>query len=400
MKEYWFSYRGLLLLVALLIIGTTIIYTEFVAERLVILQKLNSEKLIEKEMASLEHKEKKIYSLMQQISAENDNMPIIQADNNGNFVFEADTPYYYNVPGLQNDLPFDVLDTNMLKAKLKSFQKLNKPIQLDDGKGTIRYFYFGSTKLYRTIAIFPYLVAIFLIFFIFLISLIVSYNYKYRNNLLWVGMAKETAHQLGTPISSMKGWVEVLQEDPEQLLNILPKLKLDIDRLGLVTDRFGKIGITPKLEATNIDQQINTLVHYIQERVSKKINITVVNAISKNVTIDLAQSLFDWTLENLIKNAIDAMEGRPGNIIIQIKNTAKQKKIIIDIIDSGKGIKKKDQAKIFLPGYTSKRRGWGMGLALAKRVIENFHHGKILLLRSELFKGTTIRIILNKRTSV
>jgi signal transduction histidine kinase len=206
-------------------------------------------------------------------------------------------------------------------------------------------------------------------------------------------MAKETAHQLGTPVSSLEGWVEMLKERniDEQIVQELAK---DVDRLRLVSDRFGKIGSTPQLEETDVIRQIKSMVEYIRKRAPGKINFSV-NTYGNDILVArISPPLFDWVIENLLKNALDAMEGK-GSISIDIRE--EKEGVYIDVTDSGKGISTKNISKVFKPGFTTKKRGWGLGLSLSRRIINQYHKGQIFVKHSEPGKGTTFRIILTKQ---
>jgi signal transduction histidine kinase len=203
-------------------------------------------------------------------------------------------------------------------------------------------------------------------------------------------MAKETAHQLGTPISSLEGWVEMLKEQ-DNCLVISAEMEKDVNRLKLISDRFGKIGSSPKLEENEITEQVEKMVAYIKRRSTDKVIFNVEKPEEK-IIANISTPLFDWVIENLLKNALDAINGR-GEIKIKIKQ--RQAHAIIDISDSGKGISKQNISKVFKPGFTTKKRGWGLGLSLAKRIIEQYHKGQLFVKTSEPGKGTTFRIILN-----
>nr|MBA2561755.1 HAMP domain-containing histidine kinase [Chitinophagaceae bacterium] len=211
-------------------------------------------------------------------------------------------------------------------------------------------------------------------------------------NQVWAGMAKETAHQLGTPISSLQGWVEMLKENENNAL-IIAEMEKDIDRLNLISDRFGKIGSAPKLEEKNVVEQIKNMVAYIKRRATDKVSFAIDTAGTEAIAAKISGPLFDWVIENLLKNALDALEGK-GSISIKIKK--EKNNIVIDISDTGKGISKNNMNKVFKPGFTTKKRGWGLGLSLSKRIIEQYHKGELFVKSSELGRGTTFRIILNK----
>jgi signal transduction histidine kinase len=228
--------------------------------------------------------------------------------------------------------------------------------------------------------------------FLFIAYLLFSYARKSEQNQVWVGMAKETAHQLGTPLSSMIAWIELLKLkglDNETVTEI----EKDVQRLETITDRFSKIGSSAKLERLNIVKVVHQAVAYISSRTSQKIRFEVSPPMSKVIEIPLNLHLFEWVIENVCKNAVDAMEGTG---LIGIDITEDTDHIHIDISDTGKGIPKSRFKTIFHPGFTSKSRGWGLGLTLSKRIIENYHNGKIFVKSSSLGKGTTFRIIMKR----
>ena len=228
--------------------------------------------------------------------------------------------------------------------------------------------------------------------FILVTLIAVTTRNKSTQIQVWAGMAKETAHQLGTPLSSLQGWVEMLKE-MEGNETIAQEMSKDVDRLKLVSDRFGKIGSIPQLEEANIIEQVEQMVVYIKRRASEKVNFTVNTDQETEVPAMINPPLFDWVIENLLKNALDAMEGK-GTIAVRIKSETAQ--VLIDITDSGKGIAGKNLRKVFKPGFTTKKRGWGLGLSLSKRIIEQYHRGELFVKASEPGKGTTFRIVLKK----
>jgi signal transduction histidine kinase len=205
-------------------------------------------------------------------------------------------------------------------------------------------------------------------------------------------MAKEAAHQLGTPISSLEGWVEMLKDETPNG-KIIKEIGKDVDRLKLVTDRFGKIGSIPKLDQTPLMPQLEHMVDYIKKRSSDKVQFIIGTSPTPNLTIPMNIPLFDWVIENLLKNALDSMQGK-GQIMLNVSE--EKNSIKIDVSDTGKGIPKKDWQTVFKPGFTTKKRGWGLGLSLSKRIIEQYHKGQIFVKSSDPQKGTCIRIVLNK----
>ena len=214
-----------------------------------------------------------------------------------------------------------------------------------------------------------------------------------EQNRVWVGLAKETAHQLGTPLSSLMAWIEVLRDDPVlKERGIVEELQKDIHKLNIVTERFSSIGSAPILKPENVVLLINNVVTYLRPRVSAKIRMEVFT-LSENIMADVHAPLFEWVIENLCKNAVDAM-GNTGTIAIKILRGS-EGKVFIDVSDTGKGIPRSKIASVFKPGFTTKKRGWGLGLTLAHRIIESYHNGKIFVKNSEENQGTTFRIALN-----
>ncbi len=295
---------------------------------------------------------------------------------------------------------------------MKKFKAENHPleIKLSDNPYIANRYYYGHTTLLDEVRYYP-LVQLFIVaLFIFFILYSITIRNKATKNQLWAGMAKETAHQLGTPVSSLEGWVEMLREsnvDPRTVQEI----QKDVDRLKLVSDRFGKIGSTPVLEERDLIGQIRIMMEYIRKRATGKVQFILQTpegiespgapvvpgpaVTSEQARLDarISGPLFDWVIENLLKNALDAMEGK-GSITIAIADL--EKEILIDVTDTGKGINSRNLQKVFKPGFTTKKRGWGLGLSLSKRIIEQYHKGQLSVRHSELGKGTTFRIVLKK----
>ena len=285
-------------------------------------------------------------------------------------------------------------DKNYLADKLDEFKSLNKPViwknPFDPTQNNLLYY--GESSLLKQIRYFPIVQLVVVALFIIVILIAISTRNKSTQNQVWAGMAKETAHQLGTPISSLEGWVEMLKQT-NTADKIVTEIGKDVERLKLVSDRFGKIGSTPQLEEVNIITQVENMVTYIKRRAPNKVSFSIEKNNQEEVTALINAPLFDWVIENLLKNALDAMDGQ-GAININIKNEAAQ--VLIDVSDTGKGISKKNIANVFKPGFTTKKRGWGLGLSLSKRIIEQYHRGELTVKNSELGKGTTFRILLRK----
>lgn len=290
----------------------------------------------------------------------------------------------------------NIKDVKRYINKLKTrFQEQNQPIplsyKLKNKTIDIGTLYYGNAPLLNKLKYYPLALLLIIVLFGTVVYLFYKSNKNAIQNKLWTGMAKETAHQIGTPLSSLIGWTEILKTenvDPDYILEI----EKDIDRLKTITDRFSKIGSIPVLEKADIVEETKTSFDYLKTRSSKLINFSLKLPMTP-VYVNLNKQLYSWTIENLVKNAIDAMKGK-GDLTMEM--VALEKYVSIKIIDTGKGIAKSQFNTIFEPGYTSKKRGWGLGLSLAKRIIEEFHDGKIKVLQSEIGKGTTLQIALKK----
>ena len=319
-----------------------------------------------------------VSGLTTQVMETNTTTPMILVDENGRI---------FNIRNIDT---LNIRNPNAYLEKLKvRFEKENKPIEVrykDTIFGTIVY---GNSELLNKLKYYP----LTLILIIILFAAVAYFFYRSTKiatqNKLWTGMAKETAHQIGTPLSSLVGWTEILRSEnvnPSYLMEI----EKDIYRLQIITDRFSKIGSIPKLDKVDIVYATLDTYDYLKARSSKLIEFEF-EAPDDALFVNLNAQLYSWTIENLVKNAIDAMKGK-GQLKIVISNS--EKFVQIQVIDTGKGIPKARYKKIFEPGFTSKKRGWGLGLSLSRRIIEDYHDGKIKVLQSELKKGTTIQISL------
>ena len=252
---------------------------------------------------------------------------------------------------------------------------------------------YDDSLMLKRIAVYPYVqLGVVLLFVIVAIFALLT-SKRAEQNKVWVGLSKETAHQLGTPISSLMAWSTILKETyPDD--ELLPEMDKDIKRLQLIADRFSKIGSIPEPVPSCLNDVLIHVVDYMDRRTSKKIEMKT-ELPNEDVIINMNASLFEWVIENLCKNAVDAMGGKLGSITLRLEET--DKRAIVEVSDTGKGIKKKDISNVFRPGFTTKKRGWGLGLSLAKRIVEEYHHGKIYVKNSEIGKGTTFRIELRKR---
>ena len=288
----------------------------------------------------------------------------------------------------------DVITDQILLAKEKEniLRKGYSPIE--GGTGYATKVYYKNSRLYTLIKYFPFVQILLLGSFIAVGYFGFNASRRAEQNRVWAGMAKETAHQLGTPISAILAWIEILKEraQDEEDIEIVDELTKDVHRLELVADRFSKIGSTPTLEETSLNEELEKCAQYMKRRKPQKVTL-VFNASSENTVVNINRHLFDWVIENIIRNALDALDGK-GDIILSASEDGKF--AIIDIADTGAGIPANKFKTIFEPGYSTKKRGWGLGLSLAKRIIESYHKGKIFVKNSTINEGTTFTIKIPK----
>mgnify|MGYP003671604793 CR=1 FL=1 len=282
-------------------------------------------------------------------------------------------------------------DSLYLINLIEKFKNENQPIEIRYKDKILSTLYYGNSPLLNKLKYYP----LALLLIILLFAAVVYFFYRSskiaEQNKLWTGMAKETAHQIGTPLSSLVGWAEILKTEnvnPEYILEI----EKDIDRLQTITERFSKIGSAPTLKTMDIVEVTKSSYEYLKSRSSKLINFEIIIP-ETEILVNLNEQLFSWTIENLVKNGIDAMKGK-GDLKLEL--TQLERQVFINISDTGKGIPKSSFTKIFEPGYTTKKRGWGLGLSLAKRIVDDYHNGRIKVLTSEIGKGTTIQIMLKQ----
>jgi signal transduction histidine kinase len=310
----------------------------------------------------------------------NNSVPVIQTDSAGNIITyrNLDSTKIANNP-------------NYLYDQLEVMKSENDSMIIDLGDGDRNYLYYRDSIFLRKLQYFPYVQLGVIVLFILVSYFAFSSSRKAEQNKVWVGLSKETAHQLGTPTSSLNAWVELLKQENPSSSTVI-ELEKDVQRLEKITERFSKIGSKPVLEATKLHEVLQTSVNYLLSRSSSNIHFELLNEDSE-IIVPLNQALFEWVIENVCKNAMDAMDGR-GKVRIRVEDHTQI--VYIDISDHGKGIPKSRHKAIFKPGYTTKQRGWGLGLSLSKRIIETYHEGKIFVLNSEPDKETTFRIVLKK----
>ena len=323
--------------------------------------------------------------------------PLILTDSENNVNLTGPNPQIRNLE-LDSTLTEEELK-EFLHNKIEELANINPPIAVTYGDSIVlAKIYYGDSDLVKRLRYYPYLQIIFAILFIIISYVSFSYVKRTEQSNIWVGMSKETAHQLGTPISSLMGWSEMLKinhKNPDKVLDTAEEINSDLDRLNKIAQRFSKIGSKPELKRKNVHDTISKVLDYFERRLpqsSRNVMLSING--DKDVESDLNPELFEWVIENLIKNALDAIENKSGKISIEIINN--EKCVDIEVTDNGKGIDLRKRKEVFRPGYSTKRRGWGLGLSLSKRIIEDYHRGKIIVKQSVINEGTTFKISLNK----
>ena len=347
MIQQWLNGRTLLFVIAILIISGSVFYSSYLAKKIAADEKQKVETWVEAQRTIINSNDQASLTLAAKLSKENVDIPIIATNEKDSIIND-----FRNL-----DTNKIKSDTNYLEKKLAVFKTEHAPIilQLSDTPYTANKYYYGNSTLQNEVRYYPIVQLIIVGLFLTVIIIAQRTLYRSTQNQLWAGMAKETAHQLGTPVSSLKGWVEVLKEIPESE-KLSFEIEKDVNRLELITDRFGKIGSHPQLEEKNLVEQITNMIDYIKRRAGGKVNF-ILNTNNKSIiTAMVSPPLFDWVIENLLKNALDACEGQ-GSITVNIFQTASQ--VLIDVIDTGKGISKSNITKVFNPGFTTKKKRLG-----------------------------------------
>jgi signal transduction histidine kinase len=380
------NWRSWLALLALSIVIGTIFYSRYLATKIAQEERDKVELWVNASKAIFDNPDMPL-TLPNMIRNEQTNIPIIETNEKDSIV------NYINLDSTEA-----ALDPTYLPDKLREFKRNNEPfiLVLSQQPYIANKYYYGNTRLLKEVKYYPIIQLVIVGLLITLLLLLLTTQHRSSQNQLWAGMAKETAHQLGTPLSSLQGWVEMLRESGGQD-TITRELEKDVNRLKLVSDRFSKIGSIPNLEPTDIVGQVDSMLDYIKRRASGKIRFEFMAPPTGSLIIPLSATLFDWVIENLLKNALDAMEGQ-GQITVQIQENERQ--VLIDVTDTGKGIPATHVGRVFDPGFTTKKRGWGLGLSLSKRIIEQFHRGELSVKQSEPGKGTTFRILLPRQTGL
>ncbi|MCF0218834.1 MAG: HAMP domain-containing histidine kinase [Muribaculaceae bacterium] len=332
--------------------------------------------------------ESSFFDFLLNIIEENRNIPVLLTDDGGNIIthrnFELPEP-------IDSGNPMYISPVNMafLQGKLEGLRESQNVIHITISPGLNQHLYYEDSKLLRSLNFYPYVQVVVMVMFVLVVYFAVSSTKKAEQNKVWVGLSKETAHQLGTPISSLMAWTQLMPDFgvPQDVVGEMDK---DVKRLETIASRFSKIGSVPALEPENLNEVVRRSVTYMATRISSQIALTA-DYDPQDLPVSLSAPLFEWVMENLIKNAVDAMA---GNGSIHVVTSRDNNHAIVEVTDTGKGIPRKNFKTVFRPGYTTKKRGWGLGLALAKRIIEQYHRGSIIVASSTPGEGTTFRITL------
>lgn len=386
--------KWIVLIISVIISGASIYYTNVLVEQL----KQREQRQIELFARTLEFTinetfSRDVYFITEEILFQNRSIPTILVNQNG----EIDQIRNIDIDSTWSQ---ERINASLYK-ELEKMKNEYDPIEVNIKDPTTnevfatQYIYYRNSFLLTQLTYYPYVQLSVIAIVAFIAYLAFNYSKAAEQNRVWVGMAKETAHQLGTPISSLIAWLEYFKSDGQikdpRIINDLDK---DISKLKLITERFSSIGSVPILKNENLVEVIENSVNYLRSRVSTKVNITV-DSMYKSITASINIPLFEWVIENICKNAVDAMSGE-GNLTIKIIEGSDWR-VFVDITDDGKGIPKSKLKQVFQPGFTTKKRGWGLGLTLAKRIIENYHSGKVFVKSSEVNKGATFRIVLRRK---
>lgn len=386
------NFKGFLFVFGLLIIGAILFYTQQLVN---VLQKESREsinfrvRVLEENINSPNTAGDFGFLLTEVIQGIN--FPVIYTDSNNEPQFCVNVNAEYDsIRGVLSPGA-----SSFLKDELKDMDNTNPPIPISYQGIVLGYYHYGVSPIIKKLRWLPYIEIAAVFLFILIGYIGFSQIKKSEQRHIWVGMAKETAHQLGTPLSSMHGWIELLREDPKQLPQALDEMEIDTHRLSKIALRFSQIGSVPALKEASVVEILQNTVSYFRNRLPRlEKKITIYENYSSFPSVSLNRELFEWVIENLIKNAIDSIEGASGKITLTLRKD-ENKDIAIDISDTGKGISPRDRKYIFKPGYSTKTRGWGLGLSLAKRIIEDYHGGKLFLKDSRAGKGSMFCVLLH-----
>lgn len=393
-KRRW---KYLLLITAAMIGLMSLYYTNYLVEQISESERKGAELWAKSQLELAETEDEEFIDFLLFVVKEGTNVPVIVVNEEGviQAVKDLDSTRTFKeteaAQSSQTEKPVKY-DPAYFRQQLEYMREQHEPIVWETAQGVRQYAYYKDSWLLTQMRYFPYIQLSIITVFLIVAYLAFSNSRRSEQNKVWVGMSKETAHQLGTPISSMMAWMELLKDkyktegDP-----IFEEMENDVHRLQIIADRFSKIGSTPVLRRHNILEEIERCVGYLRKRTSKKITFEISGEPAEGLISSL---LFEWVIENLCRNAANAIGGNEGKIIIRVSQNKNH--VIVDIKDTGVGIPRSKHEAVFQPGYTTRKRGWGLGLSLTRRIVENYHKGQVFVKESEIGKGTTFRIVLNK----
>ncbi|MBB6459948.1 sensor histidine kinase [Flammeovirga kamogawensis] len=381
-----YSLKIIVILMGLVIGITSLIYTELLVDELRQREydQIDFFAKVQAKLATMGTEDNAdVTFLLMEVIKGNDLIPVVLTDDMG----EPISSKNIEIP---SDLNF-AQRMDYLKKEVQEMKKNYAPIKIDFTDGEEQYIYYADSKLVRNLRFAPMIQLSVLAILALAAYLVFSTSRRAEQNQVWAGLAKETAHQLGTPISSLVAWIEYFKTDEDFDQSIIEELQKDITRLEMITARFSNIGSEPVLKPANLESSVRGAVEYMSKRISTKVSMNVHYNLEGQADINISLPLFEWVVENLCRNAVDAMNG-VGRLDITMELTQHKTSVTIDVKDTGKGIPKNKLTTVFNPGYTTKKRGWGLGLTLVKRIVEDYHKGKIIVLESTPGEGTTFRI--------
>lgn len=377
MIKNFLNWKTFLVLIAMLIAAISLYYANNLTKKLAIEERKKVQAMGLAFEEILQSKEGDIYNLASSLISENTTIPVIFVNKEGKIIDSK------NIDSVNN--------ADIMNEKLIQLKNSHDPIEYTVSESEKQYIYYGESQLLTQLRYFPYVLLVILFLFLIIVASYINSSGRYIQDRVWVGMSKETAHQLGTPLTSLVAWIEYLK-DTEIEKAALNEMEKDVERLQLIADRFSKIGSQPQLQEEMLLDHLNNIVGYMQKRASRNVKFSM-DSNKQDVLVLISGPLFDWVIENLIRNALDAMDGT-GHIHISVRDEITR--TLIDISDTGKGIAPKNIKMVFKPGFSTKKRGWGLGLSLSKRIMSEYHYGDIFVKKSEVGKGTTFRIILKR----
>ncbi len=370
-------------IIALLIVGLSVYYSNHLSKEMAEEEKQRINLWAEATRRLISANDESDISFLMKVIEENTTIPVLIADENGTVIDHRNL-------GIKEEDADSRKTERFLAKKLDEFKSEETfiPIQIDEN--TQHYLYYGKSTILNKLEYYPYIQWCIIVTFFIVLFFVFASAKRSEQNRVWVGLSKETAHQLGTPISSLLAWVEILKSEGVDK-SLMDEMEKDVNRLRTIAERFSKIGSKAELTPVVLNDILDNALAYMRKRTSNKVSITCQYTEESPITVALNQPLFEWVIENLCKNAIDAMEGE-GKIHVEVSRN--NGKVTIDVTDTGKGIPKSKFETVFNPGFTTKKRGWGLGLSLVRRIVEEYHKGKIFVKHSEINVGTTFRIIL------